>query len=133
MLSDPIRSNHEGRAQQKLPAGAGTAPAAGEPAAGSAGAAEGRGAEIRWVGEQRLMAGYCGRAVVTGRAEVAAAADASKGEGQVARVYAVRPVALLQRPRHMVVRIGPKARGADGDGAAGPQGNGTGETQARAA
>ena len=131
MLSNPIGSNEEGvarpEAQQKSPGGAGTARAAGT-----------AGSEIRWVGEQRLMEGYCGRAVVTGRAEVAAAAngpsESAASDGQGAPAYAVRPVALLQRPRHSVVRIGPKARpaGADENGG-GPQGSLPGGTQARAA
>jgi len=130
-LSNPIGSNEEGvaagEAQQKSPGGAGTARVAGT-----------AGAEIRWVGEQRLMEGYCGRAVVTGRAEVVAGASEASGpaasEGQGAPAYAVRPVALLQRPRHAVVRIGPKARppGADENGG-GPQGNLPGGAQARAA
>ena len=82
------------------------------------------------------MEGYCGRAVVTGRATVAdeapardAAAAPSAGG---ARAYSVRPVALLQRPRHRVVRIGP--RPVADDRAAGPaRGEGYGETQVRAA
>jgi hypothetical protein len=41
------------------------------------------------------MEGYCGRAVVTGEATVAGTSPPA------------RPVAVLQRPRGRVVRIGP--------------------------
>ena len=64
VLSDSIRSSNKGGAQQMLPEGAGTAP-------NTATADAGPQPEIRWVGEQRLMEGYCGRAVMTGRATVA--------------------------------------------------------------
>jgi hypothetical protein len=57
---------------------------------------------IRWVGEQRLMQGYCGRAVV---ADPATAAEES---GQP-EALAPRTVVLLQRPRGQVVRIGPRS------------------------
>lgn len=68
---------------------------------------------IRWVGEQRLMHGYCGRAVVTGRAVVAGpegavgpATAAATGGGETARPVAVVKPAGASRDR--VVRIGPR-------------------------
>ena len=135
VLSDSIRSNSEGSAQQAAPQGAGTARAAG----GNGGAAQAE-PEIRWVGDQRLMEGYCGRAVVTGRAEVAAVEPTVTGVGRGpahgpgARVYSVRPVALLHRPRNAVVRIGPRARADDEAAAAtGASGMVPEQTQARAA
>lgn len=66
---------------------------------------------IRWVGEQHLMRGYCGREVVTGQAVVAEAAPA---EAQPATAAPLRPVAVV-RPgglRGRVVRIGPRLAGA---------------------
>ena len=55
--------------------------------------------EIRWAGQQHLMAGYCGRIGAAGR-----------DDGAVAAVVPtpVRVVTLPQRPRDLVVRIGPK-------------------------
>jgi hypothetical protein len=127
VLSDSIRSSNKGGAQQIPPGGAGTAP-------GPATTAAGTRPEIRWVGEQRLMEGYCGRAVTAGHATVADRAPA-RDAGPVsgtggARAYSVRPVALLHRPRHAVVRIGPRPVADDG---AVEHGAGCGETQARAA
>jgi hypothetical protein len=85
--------------------------------------------ELRWVGSQHLMHGYCGRASEDGGAEVTAAGPAGG-----ARAYAVRPMALLQARRNLVVRIGPRAAAADADRVrATGSDNGIGETQARAA
>ena len=60
--------------------------------------------QITWVGEQRLMEGYCGRAVVTGTA--AAATDVGNGADE----DAARPVVIVRPdgPRGPVIRIGPK-------------------------
>jgi hypothetical protein len=102
VLSDPIGSNQKGRAQQTPPAGAGSARDLAQP--------PGAGQEIRWVGAQHLIRGYCGRAVVVGNAEIAASdREAAAKEQTGARAYSARTVALLQRPRHLVVRIGPRA------------------------
>ena len=59
--------------------------------------------QITWVGEQRLMEGYCGRAIVTG---TAAAAEAGESAGD----DAARPVVIVRPdgPRGPVIRIGPK-------------------------
>ena len=58
-------------------------------------------AEIRWVGEQRLMDGYCGRAPAPAT-ESAAGAVA----GEAAEVRAVAPVRAKPRQRQLV-RVGP--------------------------
>jgi hypothetical protein len=84
---DDVTANQRRDAQHFPPAGAGTARGAGNGSGGQP--------EVRWVGEQRLMEGYCGRAVVAGRASLAPAREQP------------RPVAVLQRPRGHVVRIGP--------------------------
>ena len=88
MSGDDVRANETRDAQQFPPAGAGTA------RAGNGG--HGEQSDIRWVGEQRLMEGYCGREVMTGRAAL------TPTQGQP------RPVAILRRPRGLVVRIGPR-------------------------
>ena len=88
MSGNDVRANETRDAQQFSPTGAGTA------RAGTAG--HGEQPEIRWVGEQRLMEGYCGRAVMTGQASLAPAREPP------------RPVAILRRPRGLVVRIGPR-------------------------
>ena len=130
-MSDSIGCNQTPRAQQTLPTGAGTA--RGDSAGAEAGV--GGAAEVRWVGAQHLMHGYCGREVVTGKAQVPAA-----GANRGARVDVVRPVALLDRRRQRVVRIGPRPAGAAGLGGAAASDAGcegeaesVGETRARAA
>ena len=91
MSGDDVTANQTCGAQQFPPAGAGTARAA---VSGS-----GEQPEIRWVGEQHLMPGYCGRVVVAGRAALPQGGEPP------------RPVAVLQRPRGLVVRIGPRHAG----------------------
>lgn len=87
-MSNDSRCSDRGDAQQTLPRGAQTA-------------RDGlTGEEIIWVGEQRLMEGYCGRAVVTGHAT--GLEPAGRGENEP------RPVVMLQRARSRVVRIGPR-------------------------
>jgi len=141
VLSNHIECNQRGGAQQTLPAGAGTARFAGpdeEIGAGADGGAEtASGArpklELRWVGAQHLMHGYCGRATECRAADVNGAATRAAAAGG-ARAYAVRPVALLEARRHLVVRIGPRAVGASEDAPVSPAGveeNGT--SRARAA
>jgi hypothetical protein len=93
---DGVRGSESRDAQQFPPTGAGTARAAGRMNGIGEWAASSPRPEIRWVGEQRLMEGYCGRAVVTGEATVAGTSPPA------------RPVAVLQRPRGRVVRIGPR-------------------------
>ncbi len=61
--------------------------------------------QITWVGQQWLMKGYCGRAVVSGGAD----------EAKV-----VRPVVMLSRRGKM--RRGARRIGPTIDGAAAPQG-----------
>jgi hypothetical protein len=110
------RSNQKADAQQYPPVGAKPAPGTGSKATGS-GAAEGRGneslpqgtgenvaaPEVRWVGEQRLMQGYCGRATFTGQP------GAPEGDGPgPSGAPAPRTVVLLQRQGRPVVRIGPR-------------------------
>lgn len=51
------------------------------------------------------MAGYCGRAAITRRAEVAPAAE---DPGRVTVPAPRTPAGLLQRTRGLVVRIGPR-------------------------
>ena len=58
-------------------------------------------AEIRWVGEQRLMGGYCGRAPAPATEP---AAGAVAGEGGEARPVAPVRAKPRQRP---LVRVGP--------------------------
>ena len=101
-MSDSIRSSNEGEAQEQAPDGAGTAPA-------TEAATE---TNVRWVGEQRLMAGYCGRAVDPGQ---------GRGQGAAATVRPARQPSLLERQRNAVVRIGPRAR-ADADATGGAAG-----------
>ena len=92
MFRNDVRGNQNRDAQQMLPTGAETARDAGEDEAGDD--------EIRWTGQQHLMGGYCGRVIDEVVANVAA-------EPAVAPVVA-RPVVLVQRPRGVVVRIGPR-------------------------
>ena len=80
---------------------------------------------MRWVGAQHLMYGYCGRAVESVAADVNAAATRAAAAGG-ARAYPIRPVALLEARRHLVVRIGPRA-------ASPPGGEDNEQTRARAA
>lgn len=91
MICNDVKSNHHGEAQQLLPQ---PAESAREKRPDDAGEEVG---EVTWVGEQRLFQGYCGRALVTGRALV----PKGSNEGE-------RPVVLLHRPRRRVVRIGPR-------------------------
>lgn len=126
-----------------MPAGAGTARLAGpdeEIGAGADGgtetASEARPKlELRWVGAQHLMHGYCGRATECRAADVNGAATRAAAAAGGARAYVVRPVALLEARRHLVVRIGPRAIGVSGDAPLlPPAGNeGTGTSRARAA
>jgi hypothetical protein len=105
---DDVRGSESRDAQQFPPAGA--------TAARAAGRGDGQNAEIRWVGEQHRMAGYCGRAVVAGRATLA---QPRPEEGRAAGAADLpRPVALLQRPRGTVVRIGPRPAAYDDEPAA---------------
>ena len=143
MLSDPIGCNQTGRAQQTLPRGAGTAPQAVPGTGNATSGGESRDRvrpappqpEIRWVGAQHLMHGYCGRA--TAGAEVAAAAGMTAATVTAgARAYAVRPTALLEGRRSLVVRVGPRRAESPAARAAVPAGvgeEGIGETRARAA
>jgi hypothetical protein len=93
---DDVRSSNKPDAQKMMPAGAGTARTTGGNADG-----DGTGLEISWVGQQHLMWGYCGR-VAAG--QVATPRD----ERTPPPAATARPVALLQRPRNLVVRIGPR-------------------------
>lgn len=74
---------------------------------GSQGQDAADGAEITWVGEQRLMQGYCGRATATAvpATPVAAAEPAGETTGR-----AGRPIATVRgrsRRREMIVRVAP--------------------------
>jgi len=143
VLSNHIECNKKGGAQQTLPAGAGTARFAGpdeKVGAGGDGGAETASEarpklELRWVGAQHLMHGYCGRATECRAADVNGAATRVAAAAGGARAYVVRPVPLLEARRHLVVRIGPRSAGASGEGPllppAGNEGNGT--SRARAA
>lgn len=102
MSGEGRRSNQTADAQQFPPAGAESARAA-ENDAGE------NGAEIRWVGEQRLMHGYCGRATFTGR-------TAPRGPAEQAPV--TRPPVLLQGPRRRVIRIAPRPAATEGQATA---------------
>jgi len=141
VLSNHTECNKKGGAQQSVPAGAGTARFPGPAEEVGAGADGGAAAasearprlELRWVGAQHLMHGYCGRATECRAADVNGAATRAAAAGG-ARAYAVRPVALLEARRHLVVRIGPRAVGASEDAPVSPAGveeNGT--SRARAA
>jgi hypothetical protein len=93
---DDVKGSESRDAQHFPPAGAGSAlRAGGRDGIGECGGG-GRGPDVCWVGEQRLMEGYCGRAVVTGEATPA-------GDTPPAR-----RIAVLQRQRGRVVRIGPR-------------------------
>ena len=87
--------------------------------------------EIRWVGEQHLMHGYCGRASVPANdAGVAMVANAGG-----ARAHTAGPMGLIESMRHRVVRIGPRPAGmpVEPAGCRDGQTEGLRETQARAA
>jgi hypothetical protein len=109
---DVRRSNQSADAQQYPPAGAGSAPRTGGEktegrategrATGDGTIENGAGPEIRWVGEQWRMQGYCGRATLTGPS---AAADDGRRQSEAP---APRAVVLLQRQGRPVVRIGPR-------------------------
>ena len=135
MLSERIECNQRGGAQQTLPAGAGTARFAASADGGAETASEARPKlELRWVGAQHLMHGYCGRATECRAADVNGAATRAAAASGGARAYAVRPVALLEARRHLVVRIGPRAVGVSGDALVSrPGGEGNGTSRARAA
>ena len=92
-------------------------------------------AEIRWVGAQHLMHGYCGRVPAVTVAEAGVPGVNAAGPTGGARAYAVRPMALLESRRHLVVRIGPRPTGSTaGDVVpAGATGDKTEQTRARAA
>ena len=91
MSGDIRRSNQTADAQQYPPTQAESALRATGDGPGGAGAEE-----IRWVGQQQCMQGFCGRATH-------AAADVRRPE-----LPATRPVVLMQRPGRTVVRIGPR-------------------------
>jgi hypothetical protein len=84
---------------------------------GSQGQDAGGGAEITWVGEQRLMDGYCGRATAAAATKPAAtnpaptAPAAAPAGGAAAGLRRVgRPIATTRgrtRRRETVVRVGP--------------------------
>jgi hypothetical protein len=86
---------------------------------GSQGQDAGGGAEITWVGEQRLMDGYCGRATAAAATKPAATnpalpaptALAAAAGGAAAGLRRVgRPIATTRgrtRRRETVVRVGP--------------------------
>jgi len=130
VLSDSIGCNEKGQAQKLLPTGAGTARGDGAGAGIEAAADEddaGAGPQIRWVGAQHLMHGYCGRAAVTGRAQVPPAGARRGNEPDLV----VRPMALIESRRQRVVRIGPRAlHSIDGlGGSAQGRAEGHGQTQ----
>lgn len=67
--------------------------------------------EIRWVGDQRLMGGYCGRAPAAAEPPVQCnAGAAAEAEAGLAAKQATPPRPPLFAPRARVIRIGPKAR-----------------------
>ena len=99
MSGDDVRSSNNADARKKLPTGAGTAREAASENPDGHGQGRGQGEEIRWVGLQHRMYGYCGR----GPGGEAVAANAVPAVAPVDR-----PVAVLHRPRGVVVRIGPK-------------------------
>ena len=94
MSGDVRRSNQTAEAQQYPPGDAESAP--GEESGAGAGTIGSVDTTVRWVGQQWLMRGYCGRATIAGPAPVAAAAGES------------RPVVTIHRPGRTVVRIGPR-------------------------
>ena len=99
MSGDDVTSSNQPDAQQMMPTGAGLARAATE------GHGSGIDSEVNWVGQQQLMRGYCGRAArPAGPGAFAGGGDAAIAAAPEAK----RPVALHQRPRGLVVRIGPK-------------------------
>ena len=102
MYGNGLESSNEPDAQQDVPRGAGPARDAGGRADGCP--------EVRWVGQQHLMCGYCGRAA-TGEHSAGGRGPAPDGGPAAAPAAAVDParaVTLPQRPRDQVVRVGPK-------------------------
>ena len=95
-----VRSSKRPDAQQNVPTGAESAPVAAD-GRGSEGC--GAGGEVRWVGQQQLMHGYCGRATANASAAATASATASASAPPV-----TPPLTPHRRPRDLVVRIGPK-------------------------
>ena len=93
-----VRSSKRPDAQQNVPTGAESAPVA---ANGRGSDGGGAGGEVRWVGQQQLMHGYCGRAAATASATATASGTAPAS----ATATAAAPHRL---PRDQVVRIGPK-------------------------
>lgn len=89
MSGDDVRGNEQPDAQEMMPSGARTAPAAGT--------GSGTAPEINWVGQQHLMWGYCGRRPAAG----------VRGAGRVATAVTA-PRVVLHRARGTVVRIGPR-------------------------
>jgi hypothetical protein len=92
---DVRRSNQTAEAQQYPPTHAESAPRECD------GAGETAGEEVRWVGQQHRMQGFCGRAT-----------DAGAGVRRP-ELSATRPVVMVQRPGRTVVRIGPRPVEAD--------------------
>jgi hypothetical protein len=108
-VSGDARSNNQtADAQQYPPTRAGSAHRTESGTAEDGTIENGAGPEIRWVGEQWRMQGYCGRATFTDQAE----ADGPDGRRRTG-APAPRTVVLLQRPHRPVVRIGPKPPAQD--------------------
>lgn len=82
MSGNDVKGSKRHDAQQNVPPGAGSARVV------ARGSEAGADAEVRWVGQQQLMHGYCGRAVP-------AATPAA-------------PETPHRRPRDLVVRVGPR-------------------------
>ena len=97
MSGDVRRSNQTAEAQQYPPTHAESAPRVACGGQGGGAVAE----EIRWVGQQHRMQGFCGRAAD-------AAAEVRRPE-----LSATRPVVTVQRPGRTVVRIGPRPLDAE--------------------
>jgi hypothetical protein len=99
---DDVRSSEQPDARKKLPIEAESARTGDGNGNGNG---QGTDSAIGWVGQQHLMWGYCGRALVAGCPAVAInVADARRP--QAAKTS--RQVTLLSRPRDLVVRIGPR-------------------------
>ena len=92
MSGNVVEGSNDRDAQQNVPQGAGSARVAG--------GGRGTGEPITWIGQQHLMAGYCGRVGGAGGAEAVGPAAVTAAP--------VRAPAQPQRPRDLVVRIGPK-------------------------
>lgn len=81
---------------------------------GSQGQDAADGAEITWVGEQRLMQGYCGRATPTPAVPATPIAVAEPAGETTGR--AGRPIATVRgrsRRREMIVRVAPPRTAED--------------------